>query len=161
MHEKHEKDSYAPLFAIIGVIFLASAAISYVNGLSLRIFIEAFMTGFFLAFATFKLTDLKGFAMAYSEYDLLAKNWYGYGLIYPFIELLFGLSMIIAPQNRILLSAELVLMLFSGLGVFIKLSKHEKFHCACLGTFLKVPLTKVTLMEDFGMAFLAFLLLII
>jgi hypothetical protein len=50
-------------------------------------------------------------------------------------------------------------MLFSGLGVVIKLLKHEKFQCACLGTFLKVPLTYVTLIEDFGMAFLAILML--
>jgi hypothetical protein len=52
-------------------------------------------------------------------------------------------------------------MLFSGLGVAIKLAKKEKFQCACLGTFLKVPLTKVTLVEDFGMALLALILLVL
>ncbi len=60
-----------------------------------------------------------------------------------------------------LLWTELVAMAFSGLGVAIKLLKGEEFQCACLGTFLKVPLTKITLIEDFGMALLAFILLII
>lgn len=35
------------------------------------------------------------------------------------------------------------------------------FRCACLGTFLKVPLTKVTLIEDFGMAALALVMLLL
>ena len=54
---------------------------------------------------------------------------------------------------------EIVVMIFSGIGVAIKLARREKFQCACLGTFLKVPLTKVTLIEDFGMALLAIIML--
>jgi hypothetical protein len=52
-------------------------------------------------------------------------------------------------------------MSFSGLGVTIKLMKKETFQCACLGTFLKVPLTKVTVIEDFGMVALALVMLFI
>jgi hypothetical protein len=50
---------------------------------------------------------------------------------------------------------------FSGLGVTLKLAKKEKFQCVCLGTFLKVPLTKVTVLEDFGMVGLALVMLFI
>lgn len=117
------------------------------------------MIGFFLTFASFKLMDLKGFAQGYSTYDLLAKRVFAYGYVYPFIELFFGLAMIFAPSALWLLLAEIVIMAFSGLGVAIKLARHERFQCACLGTFLKVPLTKVTLIEDFGMVFLAILML--
>jgi hypothetical protein len=60
-----------------------------------------------------------------------------------------------------LLWAELLVMLFSGIGVAIKIARKEEFLCACLGTFLKVPLTYVTLIEDFGMVALAALLLLI
>ena len=63
--------------------------------------------------------------------------------------------------SRELLLMEVLVMGFSGLGVTIKLLKKEKFQCVCLGTVLKVPLTKVTLIEDFGMAALALLLLLI
>ena len=105
--------------------------------------------------------DLKGFAEGYSTYDLLASRWMGYGYIYPFIELAFGLLMLAGLHSAGLLWVELAVMLFSGLGVALKLAKGEEFMCACLGTFLKVPLTKITLVEDFGMAALAGLLLLL
>jgi hypothetical protein len=108
----------------------------------------------------FKLIDLEGFAQGYSTYDLLAKRWYEYGYFYPFIELGFGILMIVLMSHPWLLILEIMVMTISGLGVAIKLAKKEHFQCACLGTFLKVPLTKITLIEDFGMALLAGILLI-
>jgi hypothetical protein len=69
--------------------------------------------------------------------------------------------MTVAYQTNIVLIAEVVVMLFSGLGVAIKLARKEQFQCVCLSTFLTVPLTKVTLIEDFGMGLLALLLLLI
>ncbi|MES2471111.1 MAG: MauE/DoxX family redox-associated membrane protein [Patescibacteria group bacterium] len=157
--------SYMPLIVVISVILLVTLAISIRDSaagmFSLGATLSYFMIGFFLTFATFKLMDLKGFAEGYSTYDLLASRapWYGY--VYPFIELFFGLAMILAPFSMPLLIVELVVMLFSGLGVAIKLAKREEFVCACLGTFLKVPLTKVTLIENFGMAALALIMLLI
>ena len=47
-----------------------------------------------------------------------------------------------------------------GLGVAIKIAKKEPVKCVCLGTFLKIPLTNITLIEDFGMAGLALILLL-
>jgi hypothetical protein len=82
-----------------------------------------------------------------------------YGYVYPFIELGFGLLMLGGLHPPALLWAEVVVMAFSGLGVALKLAKGERFQCSCLGMFLKVPLTKVTLVEDFGMAALALYLL--
>ena len=160
-----EKSSYMPLIVIVGLILLTSLTISYTDLQSgffnLKDLISYFMTGFFLVFSGFKLIDLKGFAQGYYTYDLLAQRWFSYGYIYPFIELFFGLGMILLPESSVLLLAEAFVMLFSGLGVATKLAKHEKFQCACLGTFLKVPLTKVTLVEDFGMALLALILILV
>ncbi len=157
--------SYIPLLVIVGLILLTSLTISYkdllMGSFSLSKTISYFMIGFFLIFSGFKLMDIKGFAQGYFTYDLLARRWFSYGYIYPFIELFFGLAMILIPESRMLLIFELFVMTFSGLGVAIKLLKHEKFQCACLGTFLKVPLTKVTLIEDFGMAALAGLMLLL
>jgi hypothetical protein len=119
------------------------------------------MIGFFLVFAGFKLIDLKGFAEGYSTYDLLARRILTYGYVYPLIELFFGLAMILNPTSKPLLLAEILVMSFSGLGVAIKLIKKEKFQCSCLGTLLKVPLTKITIIEDFGMAALALVMLFI
>lgn len=123
-------------------------------------YIRSFMAVFFTAFATFKLMDLRGFVDGYATYDLLAMRarWYAY--LYPFIELGFGILMIADVQSNALLWSELIIMAFSGLGVVRKLLRHEEVQCVCLGTFLKVPLTFVTLIEDFGMAALALALLL-
>jgi hypothetical protein len=157
--------SYLPLIVIIGVILLATLSLTLRDAQSGAYHpvnaISYFMIGFFLTFSAFKLMDLKGFAEGYATYDLLAQRWEGYGYIYPFIELGFGLGMILLGDLPSLLWAEILVMGFSGIGVARKLLKGEKFQCACLGTFLKVPLTKVTLIEDFGMVILAGLLLIL
>jgi hypothetical protein len=150
--------SYLPLFVIINLIILVSLIVSW-NG-ELSEFVLNFMTGFFIVFAGFKLMDLKGFAEGYSTYDILAKKWFSYGYVYPFIELTFGLLMLSGFHPTWLLWTELVVMAFSGVGVAIKLAKGEEFQCACLGTFLKVPLTKITILEDFGMALLVLVLLL-
>jgi len=156
--------SYIPLIVIFKILLLTVIVIS-INDAKLGIFrieksISYFMIGFFLIFATFKFMDLKGFAEGYSTYDLLAQKWFGYGYLYPFLELFFGLAMILMPFGEGLLFVELIVMAFSGLGVAIKMAKKEELMCACLGTFLKVPLTKITLIEDLGMALLALILIL-
>ena len=159
------EDSYTPLIVIVALIVVSTAALS-ISEAGHGVFavdnaLRYFMTGFFLVFAGFKLIDLRGFAAGYSTYDLLASRWYGYGYLYPFIELGFGLAMLVGYETKGLFIAEFIVMTFSGVGVAIKIAKKERFQCACLGTFLKVPLTKVTLVEDFGMAALALLMLLI
>ena len=157
--------SYMPLIVVISIILLTTITLAYEDAsqgaYSLANTIEYFMIGFFLVFAGFKLMDIHGFAEGYSTYDLLAQKVPTYGYIYPFIELAFAVLMILSVQMQAVLWAELVVMLFSGIGVAIKIAKGEKFQCACLGTFLKVPLTYVTLIEDFGMAGLAGILLVL
>lgn len=169
MHENHEDKglgnitwkSYIPLLVIV-VIIAAVSLISALGDQSLFIsFILHFMTGFFLVFAGFKLMDLKGFAEGYSTYDLLGSRVKAYAYAYPFIELSFGLIMLAGYHPAWLLWIEFAVMMFSGLGVAKKLARREPFVCACLGTFLKVPLTYVTLLEDFGMAAMALVLILL
>ena len=162
-HGDHTTNSswkdYMPLIVVVSLIFFTSLTISLSSSFSLTSFISSFMIGFFLVFGGFKLMDLKGFAEGYSTYDLLAKKWFPYGYVYPFVELFFAFAMILDIFPTAILWFEIVVMIFSGIGVAIKLARREKFQCACLGTFLKVPLTKVTLIEDFGMALLAIIML--
>jgi hypothetical protein len=145
--------SYAPfgaiIFTILFIAVIVGGSIAY-----------NFMTGFFLVFSVFKLIDLKGFAEGYSTYDLLAMRVKAYGYIYPFLELGFGLLMVLGVHYSGLFLVEFIIMAFSGIGVAIKIAAHEKFRCVCLGTFLKIPLTTVTLIEDFGMALLALFVLL-
>src|SRR5690242_19871 len=94
-HSHEPETSYWPLILIIGLITLATAALALKSLLDSTFALDAslsqFMAGFFLAFAGFKLLDLKGFAQGYSTYDLLARRWHNYGYVYPFLELILGL----------------------------------------------------------------------
>lgn len=155
--EKYHKDTsgiktYKPLLIIIALILLSSLASGFT--------MQKFMAGFFLVFSGFKLLDLDGFAQGYSTYDLLAMKWFQYGYIYPFLELALGLSYLSGFMPTQTAWMTLVLMTFSGVGVALKVAKKEKFQCVCLGTIIKVPLTEVTLIEDFGMSLMALVLII-
>lgn len=155
--------SYLPLLVIVSVI-LTTALFVTIRDVMFGVFsvyhsLSYIMIGFFLVFGSFKLMDLKGFAEGYATYDLLASRWSPYGYIYPFIELFFGFSMILDIFPKQILLLEIIIMGFSGIGVLTKLLKKEQFQCACLGTFLKVPLTKITVVEDFSMVILALTLL--
>ena len=79
--------TYYPLLIIGAYIGVAS-----LTGAGLSGWMTNFMAGFFLVFSAFKFLDLKGFATSYATYDLLAKRWSAYGLIYPFLELALGLA---------------------------------------------------------------------
>ena len=157
--------AYLPLITVFALLLAAVVALAWndpsAGRFLLRDSIVRFMAGFFLVFAGFKLLDLPGFAEGYATYDLLAQRVPAYGYVYPFIELTFGLVMLTGYHGALLLWLEIVVMAFSGVGVAIKLARKERFTCACLGTFLKVPLTKVTLVEDFGMVLLAIVLLVL
>jgi hypothetical protein len=164
-HEHQEDGSYVPLFIIIGLILAAVAAVGLkdysAGSFSLAGVMYNFMAGFFLVFAGFKFLDLKGFAEGYSTYDLLARKVFGYGLIYPFLELVFGLAYLTRFNLEFTNYAVLAVMVFSGLGVLQSLLKHRRIRCVCLGTVIKVPLTTVTLIEDFGMAAMALIMILV
>ncbi len=156
--------TYKPLFIIVGLILLPVLALALRDVADGTFTWEAgmtrFMAGFFLVFSGLKLLDVPGFAQGYSTYDLLARKVKGYGYVYPFLELALGLAYLtnVAPFATNIVTV--VLMTFSGIGVAESLMQKRKFQCACLGTFIKVPLTKITIIEDFGMAAMAAVMLL-
>lgn len=152
--------TYKPLLVIVGIILLAAVTATISARGTWEDGMVSFMAGFFLVFAGLKLLDVAGFAEGYSTYDLLAHRVKAYGYVYPFLELALGLLYLTRTNLPATNIATIILMLFSGIGVAIKISKKEKFQCACLGTMIKVPLTKVTLIEDFGMAAMALVMLL-
>ncbi len=119
-----------------------------------------FMAGFFLVFSGLKLLDVPGFATGYAKYDLLAEHVYAYGYVYPFLELTLGLLYLTRTELFATNIATIVLMVFGGIGVVRSLLLGRNFQCACLGTMINVPLTKVTIVENFGMALMAVVMLL-
>jgi hypothetical protein len=107
-----------------------------------------FMAGFFLVFSFFKLLDVPGFAEGYRTYDVVAKRIPAYGLVYPFIELALGIAYLVAPMSVLTNAVTFLVMGISSIGVIQQVLKNSPFQCACLGTIFKLPLSKVTLVED-------------
>ena len=116
---------------------------------------NSFMGGFFIAFSFFKFLDLKAFAESYATYDVLAKEWLGYGFLYPFIELALGIAYITGFDPLITNAATIVVMGFSSVGVIQSVVNKKAIRCACLGTVFKLPMSTVTIVEDLLMVAMA------
>ncbi len=148
--------AYWPLLVIAAYIAIASLAGAVSSGqIQWQAWMTNFMAGFFLVFSAFKFLDLRGFAGAYASYDWLAQRWYGYGFVYPFLELGLGLAYLFRIEPTLTHAATIALMGFSSLGVISALRKTQRIPCACLGTVLKVPMSTITLVEDLGMVAMA------
>lgn len=92
--------------------------------------------------------NLKGFAEGYQSYDVVAKQFSAWGYIYAFIELGLGIAFLTGFEPLIVNAITFVVMAVSTVGVVQSLLRKTSFQCACLGTVIKLPLSKVTLFED-------------
>jgi copper chaperone CopZ len=144
-----DEASYFPIFLIFGYIAGTSLLVQWAQGeFHLMQWMSHFMAGFFLVFSFFKLMNLKGFAEGYRSYDIVAKLVPAYGFVYPFIELALGVAFLTGFDPFITNVVTLIVMAVSTIGVVQSLMKKTQFQCACLGTVIKLPLSKVTLFED-------------
>ena len=154
-------ETYKPLV----LIFLFVSGVAALASFQERVFswhdwMRYFMAGFFIVFSFFKFLDLKGFARSYAMYDLLAKQWKGYGYVYPFVELGLGVLYITAINLPATHVATIVIMGFSSIGVIRNMLSPNQVQCACLGTVFKLPLGNVTLVEDLLMVAMAGVMLV-
>lgn len=148
-NESQEGNSYFPIFLIFGFIAGITLLIQITRySFSWVQWMTHFMAGFFLVFSFFKLINVKGFAEGYRSYDVVAKQFPAWGYIYPFVELLLGLAFLTGFQPLGTNIAAFLIMGISSIGVIQSLVKKTSFQCACLGTIIKLPLSKVTLFED-------------
>ncbi|MEL6742232.1 MAG: heavy-metal-associated domain-containing protein [Planctomycetota bacterium] len=158
--EENTPQSLFPLFLIVGYIFTVTLLIAWASSeWSLSTMMRHFMAGFFLVFSFFKFLDTSGFASAFRMYDPLAKAVPGWSWIYPYVELLLGVAYLLSWQPLATNAVTLVLMSVGGVGVMQSLLQKKTIRCACLGTALNLPMTKVTLVENGTMAAMAALML--
>ena len=161
MEEVEEKKSYLPIFLIFGYIVGITLLIQYAQeSFNWMQWMSHFMAGFFFVFSFFKLMNLKGFAEGYQTYDIVAKKVQVWGFVYPFVELALGISFLTGFDPLGTNIATLVVMGVSSIGVINSLLKKTTFQCACLGTVIKLPLSKVTLFEDLLMVAMSAIMII-
>ncbi|MBL87468.1 MAG: heavy metal transporter [Winogradskyella sp.] len=157
--EKSELKQLFPLFLILGYILIASTLLN-IKPWNINGFMLDFMGLFYIVFSFFKLLDLKGFPQSFSMYDPLAKAVPAYGWIYPFIEVVLGLMFLMRFQTNIALIVTLVILGITTFGVTRTLLDKKSIQCACLGTALKLPMTKATFIENAIMIVMAIFMII-
>ena len=148
------------LFALVLVFIAGSALVLDLlsNGFSRLEFMRLFMAMFFLVFGIFKLLDLSGFANSFMGYDIFARRFVWYAYLYPFLELALALGYF--ADFSWINWPTLLLMAFGSIGVARELMRHSQIKCACLGTYIKLPLSTVSLVEDVAMGVMALYLII-
>lgn len=150
-----------PLALVVGCAALAATALRLPlpsgHGMA---WMSAFMGIYLVFFAMLKLFDLNGFAECFRRYDLLARALPGYAYLYPFLELTLGLAYLARFHPMATSALMLALALVSSLGVLRALRSGVKAPYACMGTALKVPLSRIALLENLGMAAMAAAMLV-
>lgn len=147
-----------PLFLIFGYITIASVLLNYSEWYWNNFMLD-FMGLFYIVFSFFKLLDLKGFPKSFKMYDPLAKTIPVYGFIYPFIEVVLGLLFLMRIQTPLALIVTIIILGITTIGVTQALLNKKNIQCACLGTALKLPMTKATFIENSIMLIMAITML--
>jgi copper chaperone CopZ len=142
-------ETYKPILLVFGFILGVTLLNEYASGdFILMRWMQYFMAGFFLVFSFFKLLDVPSFAASYSSYDVIAKKWFGWGYVYPFVELTLGILFLLNIYPLATNILTLVVMGVSSIGVFQSILAKRKIKCACLGAVFNLPMSTITLIED-------------
>jgi copper chaperone CopZ len=158
---QEERASFKPIYLLFAYIAGAATLVELVHGgFEPMRWMGAFMAAFFITFSFFKMLDVRGFAEGYSTYDIVAKHVPAYGLAYPFIELALGIAYVLAPLSPITNATALIVMAVSSVGVTQSVLRNSPFQCACLGTIFKLPLSRITLVEDLLMVVMSVVMLL-
>ena len=158
--KKSKLSTYKPLLLVIGFVLLVSLLSSFKTSFHLMNWMTNFMGGFFIAFSFFKFLDLNDFSNSFATYDIIAKKWKGYGKIYPFIELGLGVAYLLALQSAITNIICILILSASTIGVIKAVWSKKQIQCACLGTVFNLPMSTVTIIENFTMISMAIFSLI-
>jgi len=151
----YRSQTFARVFPwVLAVVLIGGSIWAYLGD-----FMILYMGIFFILFSLMKMLDWSGFVKAFAQYDLIAKNVSFYGWLYPGIELTLGVLYLTNTFITGAAWATVFIMGIGAIGVGKNLLSKNQVKCACLGTKINVPLTKVTLLEDIIMVAMASIIL--
>ncbi|MCP9809246.1 glutaredoxin [Cyanobium sp. HWJ4-Hawea] len=148
--------SYAPVVAV----FLTAGLMALVLAAGLG----GFMGFAICLLAMLKLMDVEAFAASFRKYDLISQRWRPWGRLYPGIELLVGLGVLLQPEPAAV--AQLVGIVAVPLGAMGMVSVGKAvfidqlaLNCACVGGNSKTPLGVVSFAENLIMTAMGLVML--
>ena len=111
--------------------------------------------------AMLKLMDIEAFGTSYKKYDLISSQFDSWIYIYPFFELIIGISFLNSSPPSLIIFIALVLGISGMISIFnaVYLDK-LKLNCACIGGYAKTPLGIISFIENLLMAIMSVLILI-
>ena len=141
--------SYTPIFGVFATAVLMTLVLA--GGIS------GFMGIALCLLAMLKLMDVPAFTASFRKYDLLSQRWRAWAGLYPGVELLVGLGILLRPElpdlARLIGATALLLglmgMVSVGKAVFVD---KVALNCAWVGGNTKVPLGVVSFTENLLMA---------
>ena len=145
--------SFTPLIAVFGTSFLIT--------ITLNKNFQDFMGISICLLAMLKIMDIEAFGISFKKYDLISYRFKKWIYIYPFCELLIGISFLLtAPPYSVVLIA-FILGIIGMASVFkaVYLDK-LKLNCACVGGYAKTPLGIISFIENLLMAIMSGLILL-
>ena len=150
-----EKDAvtYQPVIALFAVAFALAVAVTWLMRGTLIVpqTLAWFISIAMVLLGLQKLQNIETFATMFLNYDLLAQKWVRYGYVYPFVETVAGLLMMMGVLTWLSAPATLVVASIGASSVIkaVYIDKRE-LKCACLGDS-RVPLGFVSLVENLMM----------
>ncbi len=150
--------SYRPVAALFAIAALLAIAASHAAfGSPFSALALQWFGGFSMAIlALLKLQDIGKFSTMFLNYDLLAKRWAPYGILYPFAEGLAGVLVVADALDWLSIPIALFIGTVGAVSVFkaVYLDRRD-LKCACVGGSSNVPLGFVSLTENLGMIAMA------
>ena len=145
--------SFTPLIAVFGTSFLITITL-------IKNF-QVFMGISICLLAMLKRMDIEAFGKSFEKYDLISTRFNTWIYIYPFCELLIGISFLISSPPSLIIFIALILGITGMVSVFkaVYLDK-LKLNCACIGGYAKTQLGIISFIENLLMAIMSFLILI-
>ena len=118
-----------------------------------------------IVISAFKITDIKHFSRLFANYDCIAQQSRLYSVMYPFLEMLIGFTLLFVREGIPVQLALLALIVLMGTTLVspLFLNNKQQHTCACLGIVsrvLDIPVTTVTRMENVVMIVMAVILLV-
>jgi glutaredoxin len=150
--------SYRPVAALFAIAALLAIAASHAAfGSPFTALALQWFGGFSMAIlALLKLQDIGKFSTMFLNYDLLAKRWVPYGILYPFAEGLAGVLMVADALDWLSIPVALFIGTVGAVSVFKAVYVDGRdLKCACVGGSSNVPLGFVSLTENLGMIAMA------
>ena len=146
-------NSFTPLIAVFSTSFLITITL-------LKNF-QIFMGISICLLAMLKLMDIEAFGKSYKKYDLISSRFDSWIYIYPFCELLIGISFLLTSPPSLVILIALILGIFGMVSVYKTVYIDKlKLNCACIGGYAKTPLGIISFIENLLMAIMSVLILI-